>query len=337
VINEAGVLGQVTRVYPLTSEVTLLTDKDAAIPVLNTRTQQRSAAFGGAPGGGGMELRFMSATPTCRWATRWSPAAGRRLPAGPAGGHGGQRRAARETGFARILLEPAARADGVRHVLVLEPVAAQAAAAPAAAAPPRSPSAAGPAGTVRCACRRQGGGAMIMPRGDQLLLPVNPLFIGFTLLVALGFNLLPLGRQPALPDLLAVVLVFWNVHQPRRVGVGVAFVFGLLMDVHEGALLGQHALAYTLLSFVAITIHRRLLWFGLPSRRCRSCRCSLAAHVVSLVVRMVAGGMFPGWCCCWRRCSRPCCGRWSRCCCWRRSAARPTRTRIGRCDASRAP
>ena len=60
VINEAGVLGQVTRVYPLSSEVTLLTDKDAAIPVLNARTQQRSAAFGGA-GGGAMELRFMSA------------------------------------------------------------------------------------------------------------------------------------------------------------------------------------------------------------------------------------------------------------------------------------
>ena len=46
VINEAGVLGQVTRVYPLSAEVTLLTDKDAAIPVLNTRTQLRSAAFG---------------------------------------------------------------------------------------------------------------------------------------------------------------------------------------------------------------------------------------------------------------------------------------------------
>ena len=58
VINEAGVLGQVTQVYALNAEVTLLTDKDAAIPVLNTRTQQRSAAFGG--GAGGMELRFMS-------------------------------------------------------------------------------------------------------------------------------------------------------------------------------------------------------------------------------------------------------------------------------------
>ena len=137
---------------------------------------------------------------------------------------------------------------------------------------------------------------MIMPRGsDQLLLPVNPLFIGFTLLVALGFNLLPVGRHPALPDLLAVVLVFWNVHQPRRVGVGLAFLFGLLMDVHEGALLGQHALAYTMLSFVAITIHRRLTWFGLGEQALQILPVFLAAHAVSLIVRMVAGGMFPGW------------------------------------------
>lgn len=137
---------------------------------------------------------------------------------------------------------------------------------------------------------------MIMPRGsDQLLLPANPFFIGFTLLVALALNLLPLGRQPAMPDVLAVVLVFWNVHQPRRVGVGLAFLFGLLMDVHEGALLGQHALAYTLLSFVAISIHRRLTWFGLAEQALQIVPLFLAAHLVSLLVRMAAGGMFPGW------------------------------------------
>jgi rod shape-determining protein MreD len=137
---------------------------------------------------------------------------------------------------------------------------------------------------------------MIMPRGaNQLLLPANPFFIAFALLLALAFNLLPLGRQPALPDLLAVVLVFWNVHQPRRVGVGVAFMFGLLIDVHQGALLGQHALAYTLLSFVAITIHRRLLWFGLPEQTLQIAPVFFAAHGVSLAVRLSAGDMFPGW------------------------------------------
>lgn len=142
----------------------------------------------------------------------------------------------------------------------------------------------------------ESGGSVVMPRGsDQLLLPVNPLFIAFTLFIALGVNLLPLGRNPAQPDLLAVVLVFWNVHQPRRVGVGVAFLCGLIMDVHEGALLGQHALAYSLLSYGAISVHRRLLWFGLAEQAVQILPLFLAAHLVSLVVRMVSGGMFPGW------------------------------------------
>lgn len=137
---------------------------------------------------------------------------------------------------------------------------------------------------------------MIMPRGsDQLLLPVNPFFIGFTLLAAFALNILPVGRHAALPDLLAVVLVFWNVHQPRRVGVGLAFLFGLAMDVHEGALLGQHALAYTLLSFVAISIHRRLLWFGLVEQALQIAPVFFAAHLLSLLVRLAAGDMFPGW------------------------------------------
>jgi rod shape-determining protein MreD len=137
---------------------------------------------------------------------------------------------------------------------------------------------------------------MIMPRSsDQLLLPVNPLFVAFTLALALVFNLVPLGREPAVPDLLALVLAFWNVHQSRRVGVGLAFMFGVVMDVHDGAVLGQHALAYTLLSYFAITIHRRLLWFTVPSQAVQILPLFFAAHAVSLLVRLVSGGMFPGW------------------------------------------
>ncbi|WP_395699519.1 rod shape-determining protein MreD [Aquabacterium sp.] len=137
---------------------------------------------------------------------------------------------------------------------------------------------------------------MIMPRGsDQLLLPVNPLFIGFSLLLALALEMLPVGRHPASPDLLALVLVFWIVHQPHRVGVGLGFVFGLLLDVHESAVLGQHALAYTLLSYFAITIHRRLLWFSLPSQALQILPLFFAAHGVSMIARLIVGGMFPGW------------------------------------------
>ncbi len=137
---------------------------------------------------------------------------------------------------------------------------------------------------------------MIMPRGsDQLLLPVNPFFIALSLLAALAFNLLPLGRQPALPDLLAVTLAFWAVHQPRRVGVGTSFMFGLLMDVHQGALLGQHALAYTLMAFVSLALSRRLTWFTLAQQAMQVLPLFVATHSVSLLIRLAAGDLFPGW------------------------------------------
>ena len=139
----------------------------------------------------------------------------------------------------------------------------------------------------------------MMPPGQQLLLPANPLFIWGTLLAALlGDLLLNIGlsgRTPWVPDLLAVVLVFWSVHQPLRVGIGAAFVLGLLMDVHQGALLGQNALAYSVLSFFAITIHRRLLWFQVPSQALQVFPLFAAAHLVELLLRLLAGATFPGW------------------------------------------
>jgi len=137
---------------------------------------------------------------------------------------------------------------------------------------------------------------MIMPRAaEKLLLPANPWFIGFTLIVALMIDMVPVGRVAAMPDVLAVVLVFWGVHQPRRVGVLWAFIFGLLIDVHDGALLGQHALAYSGLSFCAITLHRRLPWFSLGAQSIQVLPLFFAAHALALVVRMIVGGMWTGW------------------------------------------
>ena len=70
---------------------------------------------------------------------------------------------------------------------------------------------------------------MIMPRGsNQLLLPANPLFIWGSLLAAFSLNLIPLGRAPYMPDFLALVIAFWAIHQPRRIGIGIAFTLGLL-------------------------------------------------------------------------------------------------------------
>ena len=136
---------------------------------------------------------------------------------------------------------------------------------------------------------------MIMRTGQQLLLPANPVFIWASLIAALLLDMLPLGRVPWMPDFLALVLVFWNVHQPLRVGIGLAFMFGLAMDVNQSALLGQHALSYTALSFAAAMIHRRLLWFSVPSQALQVLPLFALAHGVQLLIRMLGGGIFPGW------------------------------------------
>ena len=140
---------------------------------------------------------------------------------------------------------------------------------------------------------------MIMPRGQQLLLPASPWFILMTLVVALFanmvFNISLVGNAAWVPDFLAVVLVFWCVHQPRWVGIGVAFLFGVITDVHQAALLGQHAMTYTVLGFLASMIHRLLLWFTVPSQAMQVLPVFVAAHALELTVRMMSGALFPGW------------------------------------------
>ncbi|MGJ7494504.1 rod shape-determining protein MreD [Variovorax sp. RT4R15] len=137
---------------------------------------------------------------------------------------------------------------------------------------------------------------MIMrPGQQQLLLPVSPLFMWGSLFLALVIDMLPLGRIAWMPDVLALAIVFWSVHQPTRIGIGVAFVFGLCMDVHQSAMLGQHALSYTTLGFLAIMIHRRLLWYPVASQALQLLPLFALSHLIELAIRMVGGGVFPGW------------------------------------------
>lgn len=123
VITEGGVIGQVTRVYPLTSEVTLLTDRDAAIPLLNTRTQLRAAAFGGVAQGSALELRFVSANTDVQVGDvlHTSGVDGIYPPGLPVAKVKLVEKQA-DGGFTRVELAPLASVDRVRHVLVLEPL-----------------------------------------------------------------------------------------------------------------------------------------------------------------------------------------------------------------------
>ena len=125
VITEAGVIGQLTRLYPLSSEVTLLVDKDAAVPVLNVRTGLRSVALGSASGDG-LELRFMAGNADVQVGDELQTSGldGVYPPGLPVARVVDIDRKS-QASFARIRLLPVASPDAVRHVLVLEPIGLQ--------------------------------------------------------------------------------------------------------------------------------------------------------------------------------------------------------------------
>ena len=134
-----------------------------------------------------------------------------------------------------------------------------------------------------------------MNQPHYILLPVSPLFIAASLSLAFLLNLLPWGHTVGVPDFVALALVFWGIHQPRKVGIGVAFFMGLLMDVHDATLLGENALAYTLLSYLAITVHRRVLWFPLMTQALHVFPLLLLTQSIQVVVRWLVSGKFPSW------------------------------------------
>ena len=138
---------------------------------------------------------------------------------------------------------------------------------------------------------------MIMPRGEALLLPARTWFIVVTLLLGLLVNMLQnmglWGNAAWIPDLLAVVLVFWCVHQPRRIGIGVCFFVGLVTDVHQSALLGQHALSFSVMGFLALQMHRRMQWFTGSSQAPQVLPVFVLGAALDFLVRYMAGADLP--------------------------------------------
>ena len=129
VLDESGVLGQITRVHPLVSEVTLVIDRELAIPVLNVRTGARSVAFGdpsNAASGSGLELRFMGSNSDVQVGDLLTTSGvdGVYPPGLPVAKISKIERRA-ESAFAKIYCTPQALVTGARHVMVVKPVSTQ--------------------------------------------------------------------------------------------------------------------------------------------------------------------------------------------------------------------
>ena len=141
-------------------------------------------------------------------------------------------------------------------------------------------------------------GAVFTPaRPEEILRPVNPWFILLTFLVGLLLNLVPVPDVVALvkPDFLALVILFWCIQEPRYVGVGVAWALGLVMDVADATVFGQHALAYAVLAYAAEYLRRRVLRFPLWQQAPQVALPLLLCAALVLLVRFVGGAPLPGW------------------------------------------
>src|SRR6478752_204782 len=132
---------------------------------------------------------------------------------------------------------------------------------------------------------------------DEILRPAKPWFILLSMLVGLLANLVPVsGTVLALrPDFLALVVLYWCIQQPRYVGVGTAWVVGLLMDVGDATVFGQHALAYAVLAYGADYFRRRVLRFPLWQQAVQVAVLLVATAGLVLVVRFIGGAPMPRW------------------------------------------
>ena len=132
---------------------------------------------------------------------------------------------------------------------------------------------------------------------EEILRPAKPSFIALTVLLGLLANIVPLPDAVAAlrPDFLALVLLYWCIQSPRHVGVGTSWLVGLVMDVADATLFGQHALAYAVLAYAAEYFRRRVLRFPLWQQAVQVAALLIGCAGLVLVVRFVGGAPLPRW------------------------------------------
>lgn len=124
------------------------------------------------------------------------------------------------------------------------------------------------------------------PKDQEFLLPASNAFIMLTLLAAMLLNWLPWhGIWLALrPDFVALVLLYWCIHKPYRIGIGISWMMGIIADVADASVFGQHALAYTVLAFGCILLYRRIQMLDLRLQTLQIFPVLLLAYVAYAAV-----------------------------------------------------
>ncbi len=125
--------------------------------------------------------------------------------------------------------------------------------------------------------------------------PSHPVFIWASLILVWLISLLPWRLWEPAPDLLLLVIAFWSLNEPRRVGMFTAFCFGLIMDVHDAGFLGEQALLYTLVAFGAACLTRRLQRFSPLAQPIHMLPIMVGAEIIVRVMHAWLAGQWAGW------------------------------------------
>ncbi|MDH2915386.1 MAG: rod shape-determining protein MreD [Gallionella sp.] len=135
-----------------------------------------------------------------------------------------------------------------------------------------------------------------LARDREFLLPASTGFIVLTFFVAVLLEWLPWrGWMLALrPDFVGLVLLYWCTHKPHRVGIGIAWVLGIFVDVADASLFGQHALAYSVLAFGGLVLNRRVQMFNLREQSVHVFALLLTSYTVYAMVHWQVRG-FVAW------------------------------------------
>ena len=131
---------------------------------------------------------------------------------------------------------------------------------------------------------------------DSVRLPAPLRLLIGSFAVALLVNLMPwsgLALQVC-PDFVLLILLYWAIQEPRSVGQGLGFLLGLLMDVADSALLGQHALIYVVVVFFAQLLRVRVLQLNLPAQALHVVAILILAQLISVGLNLSMGRELSG-------------------------------------------
>lgn len=132
---------------------------------------------------------------------------------------------------------------------------------------------------------------------QDVYVPPSGGYIAISLATALILNLLPLPQDILTfrPDFVAIILIYWGINYPQKMGMSIAFCMGLMMDVGNTAILGQHALAYCIVIYLTLILGRRLRIFSSMQQAPQMGLILFIMQIVIILVAISGGAHLPGW------------------------------------------